>query len=456
MAATVQVVGLIYESPITTFPVRTGPGTSFARASFTVEKNTIATQIIDIDEDANDTQSDFGRIYNWFHLEFPDGNRGWMRDHVIGIHGDFSRWGYGNISEMKHAYLIPRDMAKATAIAQDAKATATTKTVNPLVAAAQAEAEKETVKETTKTTKATDPSTQTQTMATAAAQNVTTKVAASGKPAGAARCIVKLRSSARTRQGPSTVGYAYAPFTIPRNAEANILEVQTENRAQKLRWFKIQYQGQTAWIREDLTSYTGDTEALGLPWDLYPAPMKERWWVRDFNYAPNIDTNTWEHWGWDFGAEIGEPVYAGPYGGEVVKSFECTKCGPNGDSVRAHGLSLSDPSVLSDPGWGYGYGNYVIIGYKNDQLPESTKQAMAARGYAGGNIVVMHAHLSQRLVEGGQQVQPGQQIAACGNSGNSEASHLHLEVRLTKPGTSFPDWSTVKDGLVSPIILFNR
>jgi len=450
MSSTVTIVGLIYDSPVTQFPVRTGPGTSFSKGDFTVAKGTSNVKILDIDADVNETQSDFGRVYNWFYLEFPDGKTAWMRDHVIGLQGDYSMWGFGKVSELKHAYLIPRDMSKAIAQAKQEKAEAATKPEteeapsNPLAAAAQAAADvaKRVTQEVMEAVGLDDDD-----------DEAMTKTAATGKPSGPPKAIIKVRSAANTRQGPSISNPRV--FTIPRDAQCDILEVQRESTGQKLRWYKISHNGQQAWIREDLVQYTGNTEALGLPWDLYPAPLNIRWWVRDYNYDPDRDVNTWEHWGWDFGAAAGEPLYAGPFGGTVVKSFACSMCTPDRPSAKDHGKSLSDPGVLSSPEWGYGYGHYVIVGYKHDQLPASTQQAMANKGYGGGNVLVMYAHLQDRFVETGETLQPMQQFATVGNSGNSEAPHLHLEVRMTKPG-GFGDWAAAKPGLTSPIILFNR
>ncbi len=51
---------------------------------------------------------------------------------------------------------------------------------------------------------------------------------------------------------------------------------------------------------------------------------------------------------------------------------------------------------------------------------------------AGGPFVVL-AHLREGslLVTAGEKVNPGQQVGACGNSGNSTEPHLHLQVSDT-------------------------
>jgi murein DD-endopeptidase MepM/ murein hydrolase activator NlpD len=183
--------------------------------------------------------------------------------------------------------------------------------------------------------------------------------------------------------------------------------------------------------------------------------MRENyWWVRGYNMPPNKDTNLVDHDGWDLGAQTGEPLYAGPNGGTVVKVNDCAKCTPDKPSTLMWGYQLGDTSIYSDPGWGNGYGTYLIIGYSNDQLPQSTRTLLASKGYPGGAIFVMYAHMASRAVQNGP-LTPGQQIGACGNTGNSEAAHLHLEIRAA-PTAQFPGWPQIRKGVMDPVALFKR
>jgi hypothetical protein len=422
---------------VTRFIVRTGPGTNFAAAPFRVSEGTANLTVLDVQPDAQNTQSNFGRTYQWFHLRLPDGRTGWVRDHVVGIQGDYSAYGYGFVPAMVHAYTLARDLSTIPVPAPGP------------VAAAEPTAPPEPV---TPEPAPVDPAPSPPTAEVPSEPTPTTPEPTA--PLGPAKAIINV-TVAHVRQGPSTVGFDRI-FTIPRREQVPILEVQTEERAQRYRWFRVNYQNQEGWMREDLCYYEGDTSAFGLPNDLYPAPMKEaRLWVRGYNVEPNIDRNIVEHIGWDFGAEEGEPVFCGPHGGTVAVSFECQRCTPSQPNGLSQGIGLGDPSILFDEAWGYGYGNYIIVGYTFDVLPASTRAAMDARGYNNGALFVMYSHLQQRLVQTGQRLNDGQQIGTCGNTGNSSGPHLHLEVRASR-SPEFARWSHLRDGLMNPGVLFSR
>jgi uncharacterized protein YraI len=462
---TATVLGLAYESPTVDFPARTGPGTGFGRTPFTVRKDTSGLEVLDVQPDADNTMSNFSRVYQWFHLRLADGSECWMRDHVIGIQGDFSVYGYGNVAELVHAYTLVRDMSavKATKTEESAKtepaeAPKTTETEesakpaetssNPLAAAAANAAAQNPVDEVDATTATSEA---------APAEGKSGKIEKAdmdvAKPTGPAVAIPNTQAAANTRSGPGT-SYDRS-FTIPRGTSVSILAVQREVVGNKYRWFRVAYDSKETWIREDLCKYDGDTEPFDLPTDLYPTPMANCWWVRGYNMPPDIDSSTWQHDGWDLGAQTGEPLLAGHKGGTVIRSFECSKCNPDGRSTLQAGFQIGDSRIYSDQDWGWGYGHHVIVRYTNDQLPESTQKALAARGFAGGTMFVMYAHMYTRSVADGQALGAGAIIGTCGNSGNSEATHLHLEVRASN-SPNFSGWAAIRSGVMDPVVLFKR
>ena len=62
-------------------------------------------------------------------------------------------------------------------------------------------------------------------------------------------------------------------------------------------------------------------------------------------------------------------------------------------------------------GWSGGYGNATIIDH-------------------GGGYATLYAHQSRIYVHVGQTVRRGQQIGACGSTGNATGAHLHFEIRI--------------------------
>jgi hypothetical protein len=109
------VQGFSYDSPVTQFPVRSGPGTSFSEMPFKAVKGTLNLPVLDVQPDALNTPNDADKtqVYQWFKLQFPDGQVGWLRAHVVTIQGDFTAYGYGNVAAATYAYLLKRVTAQA-------------------------------------------------------------------------------------------------------------------------------------------------------------------------------------------------------------------------------------------------------------------------------------------------------------------------------------------------------
>lgn len=111
--ALVNVKGLAYDSPITQFPARSGPGTRNGEL-FKAERGLSGLTVLDIQPDEQNTpnDSDRSRTYQWFKLAFPNGQTAWLREHVLTLVGDFNDWGYGVVNTETYAYLIKRDHTK--------------------------------------------------------------------------------------------------------------------------------------------------------------------------------------------------------------------------------------------------------------------------------------------------------------------------------------------------------
>lgn len=81
-------------------------------------------------------------------------------------------------------------------------------------------------------------------------------------------------------------------------------------------------------------------------------------------------------------------------------------------------------------GCGGGYGNQVILAHK----------------VGGKNYTTLYAHLSRATVSVGRTVKQGEKIGELGNSGSSDGSHLHFEIRdstntSVPPGSVGVKWS---------------
>lgn len=405
--------------------VRQGPGTSNAEIR-QVNVGETGLVVLEAMPDA-DGKNFNGKVYQWLRLVFSDNSAGWVRDDLIEVEGDGTPLGYGMVSTRTLAF----DLTRQAVIAPGQE------TISPKVSDQPAA-------EAAKTTEKADKP----------AATVPTPESKSDekmeKPGQGARLKSAAKTGANARPGPGS-GHQPVLFKFPYLEEAEIVDTRS-GEGDPFTWIKIRYQGQEGWVREDYMRLVSGYQTFKLGYeDGYSSPVVNTWWVRDFNLDPNF---TVVHLGWDHGAEIGEPVLAGPAGGFVQRAVPCKKCGPSGASSYPT-FKLSDPSVLQDPGWNFGYGNYVIVRYLNEQLPASTRAQLKDHGLGGAHLYAMHAHLSAILVQQGMKVEAGQPIGKVGTSGNSEAPHLHLEVRASKnPNDS--NWASMRPNLVTPGILFRR
>jgi murein DD-endopeptidase MepM/ murein hydrolase activator NlpD len=67
----------------------------------------------------------------------------------------------------------------------------------------------------------------------------------------------------------------------------------------------------------------------------------------------------------------------------------------------------------------------------------------------------MYAHLNSIDCVDGQTLTAGSKLGSCGNSGNSEGAHLHLELRASLNAND-TSWSSMRPNLLDPIVLFRR
>jgi hypothetical protein len=394
--------------------VRVAPGTN-QRLIFKMPLN-VKAPVVAVEPDLEGKHLN-NKVYQWLKLNFPDGRIGWVRDDLVTIEGDGTRFGYGVISQPLLAFSLTRDLTAPSTPAPQP----------PPVP--------------TPPTPPTPPT------------NTPPSPPDSGT-GGNAYVTARVQGGVNVRSAPSI--RANPPLgRLKFGDRLKILGVSPDREfPNNLRWINVEYQTRSGWIREDVVRLDGNYQRfeLGSP-DAYPPPMFNCQWQRDFN----TDSTYYDvvHHGWDFSARVGEPVLAGPKVGTVIRTFRCTRCTPSAPSTVDQGLGIGNPAVLSDPAWGYGYGNYVIVRYLNEHLPESTRAALAKRSLPGAHIYAMYAHLSSIDCAQGQTLIGGIRLGACGNTGNSSGSHLHLELRASfSPDEA--NWSGMFRNLLTPAVLFLR
>jgi len=154
------------------------------------------------------------------------------------------------------------------------------------------------------------------------------------------------------------------------------------------------YPGQ---IRTRLARYAADTAGPGgAGWRL---PVPAGAYTLSSGFGPRWGTF---HYGQDFAAPAGTPVYAAAAG--VVIESDCTS--PYCDR----------PGGLNVPGCGW----TVAINH-------------------GDGLVTRYCHLRVTRVTPGQRLAPGEVIGQVGSTGNSDGPHLHFEVHVGAPPATGPN-----------------
>lgn len=249
---------------------------------------------------------------------------------------------------------------------------------------------------------------------------------------------VRREISARMRSGPALSHPQIAvldPSTVVRVHQVSAIDESG------LRWCEITGNNLRGFVREDLLSYSPDCAELGLnnrdesgenggsggdlnPLVRFGAPISGSYTVtQEFGVGER------NHKGADLAGAIGLPIIAGGPG-RVQYVIPCLRCTDDRPNFASHGIGMWDQNAINDVAWGYGFGNYVVVRYRWDDLPGQMRATMSAQGYSGAYAYVVYAHLHRILVKAGDPVSFGTLIGTLGNTGNSSGPHLHLEIRL--------------------------
>ncbi len=395
--------------------LREQPGTSGVGIRFQADIGTRNLPVLDVKPDqANNALN--GKVYQWFEVEFPDGMTGWLRDDLISLEGDGTAYGYPILTGASYAFTLMRQLLPDAAPVTPTPTPAPVPTPPPVT-----------------------PPTPTPTPAP------------TPTPPGEVKGMVISVSGLNLREAPIS-GRVIARLAY--KEVVTILQTRPQGGTSNYIWAQVKSDEGTGWVRTDYLSIIGDGSDFGLSkGDEYPAPLQQYWWIRGQNH--NQNPNEAEHLGWDFSASAGEPIRSGPNGGLIVRLLTCTRCTDGQPNVLSQGIPLDNASVFLDPAWGFGYGNAVIVRYLNDLLPASTQERLQDKGLAGAHLYVIYAHLSVVSVQVGQQLSAFQQLGIIGNTGNSSATHVHVEVRASTNANT-TDWSSLRPTEFDPEILFRR
>lgn len=106
MPFTATIRGLPHNPSITQINTRSGPSTSYDKP-FRAQVGLAGLTVLAVKPDENDTRFE-GKLYQWFQLEFRDGQRAWVRDDLLAVQGDGVRLGYDIVQEETFAFALTR------------------------------------------------------------------------------------------------------------------------------------------------------------------------------------------------------------------------------------------------------------------------------------------------------------------------------------------------------------
>jgi hypothetical protein len=106
MTCTARIRGLPEYPNITEVNVRSGPNTGQALL-FKAAVGLTNLTILEVQPDSAGAAFQ-GKIYQWFKLNFPNNQSGWVRDDLLEIIGDCGAQGYGAISALTYAFALTR------------------------------------------------------------------------------------------------------------------------------------------------------------------------------------------------------------------------------------------------------------------------------------------------------------------------------------------------------------
>src|SRR3954468_22866758 len=101
MAHTIYIRGIPENKQIVDVRVRNAPGTNTDTLFRAAIGLTATCDKITADPGGENFN---GQVYRWFHLVFPDGRNGWVRDDLLDVQGDLTSLGLSNYIDRLFAF----------------------------------------------------------------------------------------------------------------------------------------------------------------------------------------------------------------------------------------------------------------------------------------------------------------------------------------------------------------
>lgn len=203
----------------------------------------------------------------------------------------------------------------------------------------------------------------------------------------------------------------------------------TEPQSDGFRWVEITFNGQAGFVRGDLVSLIGDCSAFNNT-GLLPRPISG---IITQGFRPPTNPS---HSGIDIGTDGNFLKLITPIPAMVDRAMTCANCQGNPPNIFTND-PVEISRIFNDADWGFGYGNHIILRFDFDDLPSVAQEQMLRAGATSSmSVFALYAHLSEMRVSLGLTIAAGMVFGVTGNTGFSQAPHLHLEVGF---GTS---WGT--------------
>lgn len=182
--------------------------------------------------------------------------------------------------------------------------------------------------------------------------------------------------------------------------------------------------------------------------DRYVTPVVGNYSI-GWRYMVAVPYGDGKHKGVDYIGPVGLPIRAGATG-IVHKRYLCSVCTPDRPNFNSHNLSEAERTTAFNnlTPWTWGFGNLVIVRYAWADLPVKARNTLSSIGATNWYAYVYYAHLNEVYVKDGDQVFAGTQLGTMGNTGNSTASHLHLEIRAAASATNMNNYRRIDPELM--------